>query len=91
MIKQTQLRTRRICPSRNISFPVGTIFTVWEYYSKLWFKPAFGRYKTKGRYLNSLVQALVSYKLTEKFSITKGCDWCRALLRVPGFRPRREG
>ena len=72
---QTQLRTRRIHPSRNISFPVGTILTVQEYYSKLWFNTVFGRYKKKGRDLNSLVQALVSYKLTENFSITKGCDW----------------
>ena len=74
-MKQTQLRTDRIEPNQNISFPIGTILGVRDYYSKLSFASIFGKYKKRGRDLNSLIQALLSYKLTENFSITRASDW----------------
>ncbi len=72
---QTKLRTYSITPNNNISFPIGTILTVQNQYQKLGFHRVFGKYKKKGRDLNSLLMALVSYKLTENFSISKASDW----------------
>jgi len=74
-MKQTQLRTDRIEPNQNISFPIGTVLGVRDYYSKLRFASIFGKYKKRGRDLNSLIQALLSYKLTENFSISRASDW----------------
>lgn len=75
MIQQTKLRTNRIKKTQNISFPVGTILAVQEYYDKLHFFDVFAGYKKKGRELNSLIQALLSYKLTENLSISKASLW----------------
>lgn len=58
-----------------MSFPIGTILTVQNQYQKLGFHRVFGKHKKKGRDLNSLLMALVSYKLTENFSISKASDW----------------
>jgi len=68
---QTKLRTYEISPNNNICFPVGTILTVQKQHAKLGFQHVFSKYKTKGRDLNSLITALVSYKLTDNFSISK--------------------
>lgn len=75
MKQQTKLRTDLLEPNQNISFPIGTILGVRDYYSKLRFSSIFGKYKKRGRDLNSLIQALLSYKLTENFSITRASDW----------------
>ena len=48
---------------------------VKKYYQKLGFDNIFGKHKKKGKNLNALLQALVSYKLTENQSISKGSDW----------------
>ncbi len=74
---QIKLRTYSITPNNNISFPNGTIFTVQDryQYQKLVFHRVFGKYKKKGRDFNSLLIVLVSYKLTENFSISKASDW----------------
>ena len=69
MFVQTRLRTFGITPNDNICFPVGTIFAVQGQYEKLGFPAVFGKYKKKGRDLNSLIMTLVSYKLTENFII----------------------
>ena len=74
-MKQTVLRTDRIEPNQNISFPIGTILGIRDYYSKLRFSSIFRKYKKRGRDLNSLIQALLSYKLTENFSISRASDW----------------
>ena len=63
MFSQTRLRTFGITPNDNICFPVGTIFAVCRQYEKLGFPAIFGKYKKRGRDLNSLIMALVSYKL----------------------------
>tara|TARA_B100000315_G_scaffold233160_1_gene246073 strand:- start:89 stop:1498 length:1410 start_codon:yes stop_codon:yes gene_type:complete len=64
-----------LVPNKNISFPIGTIRTVKKYYESLDLNTVFGKYKTKGRDLNSLIQALLSYRLTENQSVTRGSEW----------------
>lgn len=75
MEKQTQLGTSVITPNKNICFPIGTILAVQEQYAKLNLSLAFSPHKKKGRDINALVQALVSYKLTENFSISRASAW----------------
>ena len=75
MKKQTSLRTEVIIPNDNISFPIGTILAVQNYYQRLGFLKIFGKHKKRGRDINSLIEALLSYKLTENQSITKGAEW----------------
>lgn len=74
-MKQQKLIANIIRPNKNISFPIGTIFTVKKYFEKLGFSNIFSRYKKRGRDISSLIEALVSYKLTENFSITKASNW----------------
>ncbi|HDH00953.1 MAG TPA: IS1634 family transposase [Nitrospirae bacterium] len=75
MKKQTSLRTEVITPNENISFPIGTILAVQKYYLRLGLSRVFGKHKDRGRDINSLVKALVSYRLTENQSITKAALW----------------
>ncbi len=72
---QTKLRTCEISPNNNICFPIGTILTVQKQHEKLGFQHVFSKYNKKGRDLNSLITALVSYKLTDNFSISKASKW----------------
>ncbi len=74
-MKQTKLRTDEIIPNDNICFPIGTILAVKKQYEKLDFSSIFGKHKKKGRDINSLIKALLSYKLTENFSISKASEW----------------
>ena len=73
--KQPDLRTMELVPNNNISFPIGTIKTVKKYYDSLDLDTVFEKYKTKGRDLNSLIQALLSYRLTENQSLVRGSEW----------------
>ena len=75
MKKITKLRTEYVKPNNNISFPIGTVLTVQKYYRYLKLSRIFGKYKKRGRGINALIEALVSYKLTENQSITKAADW----------------
>ncbi|RZN15532.1 MAG: hypothetical protein EF812_02005 [Methanosarcinales archaeon] len=63
MFSQTRLGTFGITLNDNIYFPVGTIFAVCRQYEKPGFPAVFGKYEKNGKDLNSLVMALVSYKL----------------------------
>jgi transposase len=73
---QTTLRTNElIIPNANICFPIGTILTVQKQFQTLGFHHIFSKFKKKGRDLNSLLMALLSYKLTENFSISKASEW----------------
>ena len=74
-MKQTKLRTNEITPNNNISFPIGTIHAVQQQYEKLILHRVFSKYKKKGHDLNKLITALISYKLTENFSISKANEW----------------
>jgi len=58
-------------PNNNISFPIGTILTVKKLYDLLDLLAIFGKHNTKGVGINKLLKALVSYKLTDNFSIKK--------------------
>jgi len=74
-MKQTKLRTYGIISNKNITFPIGTVVAVQQYYQKLDLDSVFGKHKKKGTDINSLIQALVSYKLTENQSISRGSEW----------------
>ena len=75
MTTQTKLRTNEIIPNNNICFPIGTILAVKKQYKRLDFSRVFFKHKKEGRNINSLMMALVSYKLTDNFSISKATDW----------------
>ncbi|MBU0471787.1 MAG: IS1634 family transposase [Nanoarchaeota archaeon] len=74
-MKQTKLRTKQIKHNDNISFPVGTALAVKKYTKKLEFEDLFSKFKQKGIPLKNLVDALISYKLSENLSLTRGSDW----------------
>lgn len=74
-MQQTKLRTDILEPNKNINFPIGTILAVQKYYEKLKFRRVFGKHKKKGRDINALIEATVSYKLTENLSISKASSW----------------
>ena len=92
-MKQSQLITQIITPNRNISFSIGTILAVQNIYEHLNFNEVFDKYKKKGRDINSLIQGLLSYKLTENQSISKASDWINKkdileLLKLLNFEER---
>ncbi|WP_321428874.1 transposase [uncultured Methanolobus sp.] len=72
---QTKLRTYEIIPNENICFPIGTILAVNWLYDTLDLSAVFGKHKKNGIDINSLLKALISYKLTDNFSISKAHDW----------------
>jgi len=72
---QTKLRTNIRKSNNNISFPVGTAFAVKKYSEKLNFEHIFSKFKQRGIPLKGLVEALISYKLSENLSLTRGSDW----------------
>ena len=72
---QQKLRTYDIIPNENICFPIGTILAVDQFYDVLDFPTVFGKHKKNGIDINNLLKALVSYKLTDNFSISKAHDW----------------
>lgn len=74
-MKQTKLRTENIKPNNNISFPIGTICAVQKYSQKLGFNEIFSKYKKRGISLVGLLEALLSYRLSENLSTTKASDW----------------
>jgi transposase len=72
---QTELRTNEIEANENISFPIGTIFLVRKLFEVLNFNGVFGKHKKNGIDINKLIRALVSYKLTDNFSIKRSHEW----------------
>lgn len=72
---QTKLRTDYIKQSKNISFSIGTAFAVKKYSSKLDFNHIFGGYKKRGISITGLLEALLSYRLTENLSTSRASDW----------------
>jgi transposase len=72
---QTKLRTYEVTPNENICFPIGTILAVDQFYDLLDFSTIFGKHKKKGTDINNLLKALVSYKLTENFSMKRAHQW----------------
>jgi len=74
-MKQTTIRTNNIRLNNNISFPIGTALAVKKYSSKLDFEHIFSKFKSRGIPLKGLTEALISYKLSENLSLTRGSNW----------------
>ncbi|RLD53735.1 MAG: IS1634 family transposase [Bacteroidetes bacterium] len=72
---KTKQRTKQIKHNDNISFPVGTALAVKKYSEKLGFSRIFSKFKQRGIPLKGLVEALISYKLSENLSLTRGSSW----------------
>ena len=72
---KTKLRAIPTIPNKNICVPIGSILAVQFFYEKLNFSDIFNKHKSKGLDLNSLLIGLVSYKLTENFSIKEAGKW----------------
>lgn len=89
LTKITSLGTELVRPNENISFPIGTILAVQGYFEKLGLAEVFGKHKSRGRDINSLIMALVSYRLSENLSVTRGADWINRpeVLDVFGLEP----
>ena len=68
-------RTYEIVPNQNISFPIGTIVTVEKLYHVLKCNEIFGKHKKNGIDVNKLLKALISYKMSENFSIKQAHEW----------------
>ena len=68
-------RTYEIVPNQNISFPIGTIVTVEKLYQVLKCNEIFGKHKKNGIDVNKLLKALISYKMSENFSIKQAHEW----------------
>lgn len=75
-MKQTTLLTQNsLTTNKNISFSIGTAFAVKKYSSKLDFDHVFGGYKKRGVSITGLLEALLSYRLTENLSTSRASDW----------------
>jgi transposase len=90
---QTKPRTHEITPNENICFPIGTILAVDQLYNILGFPTVFIKHKKSGIDINNLLKALVSYKLTDNFSISKAHDWINRdevldIFNLPKFSER---
>jgi transposase len=86
MQRQTKLRTDSIPFSENKSYPIGTILAVQGVFSRLGLSEVFKKHKRRGFCLASLVEALVSYKLAENFSISKASRWVNQSEMLETFR-----
>lgn len=71
----TKQRAFPTIPNKNICVPIGSILAVQYFYEKLNFCDIFSKHKSKGLDLNSLVIGLLSYKLTDNFSIKEAGKW----------------
>ena len=72
---KTKIRAFPTIPNKNICLPIGSILAVQFFYEKLNFFDIFSKHKSRGFDLNSLLTGLVSYKLTENFSIKEAGKW----------------
>src|SRR3989338_10156872 len=74
-MKQTKLRTETLTPNQNISLPIGTALAVKKYSQNLDFDHILSRYKKQGVNLVQLIEALITYRLTENQSICRASEW----------------
>jgi transposase len=89
---QTKPRTQEIVPNQNISFPIGTIYAVDQLYRILNYGDIFGKHKKNGIDINKLLKALISYKLSQNFSIKRAHEWINRdeVLEMYGLKPFSE-
>jgi transposase len=71
----TKQRAFPTIPTKNICVPIGSILAIQLFYEKPNLCNIFSKHKSKGFDLNSLLIGLVSYKLTENFSIKEAGKW----------------
>ena len=93
MNKNTKLRAFPTIPNKNICLPIGTTLAVQYFFEKLNFYDIFGKYKSKGHDINSLLIGLLGYKLTENFSIKEASNWMNqdevlGILNLKSFNER---
>ncbi len=75
-MKQTKLKTPEVLiQNQNISFPVGTAIAVKQYSQKLCFDRIFSKYKKRGVDIVFLLEALLTYRLTENQSTSRASEW----------------
>ena len=74
-MKNKTLRTNKLKHTNNISFPIGTTISVKNYSKFLELGTIFSKFKQRGIPLLNIVEAVISYKLTENLSLTKASDW----------------
>ncbi len=72
---KTKLRTNKIKHNENISFPVGTTISVRKYSEFLEFETIFSKFKQRGIPLLNILEAVISYRLTENLSLSRASDW----------------
>jgi transposase len=73
---QTTLKTsHNIKPNQNKTFPIGTIQTVKTIFDELHLTPLLDVLKHCDHQLSGLVTGLVSYKMTENFSVSRCHQW----------------
>jgi transposase len=73
---QTALKTlQHIKPNQNKTFPIGTIQTVGHIFEELHLPPLLDDLKHCGHTLSGLTTGLVSYKMTENFSVSRCHQW----------------
>ncbi len=72
---KTKIRAFPTIPNKNKCVSIGSMLAVQYFYEKLNFSDVFSKHKSKGLDLNSLLIGLVSYKLTENFSIKEASKW----------------
>lgn len=91
-MKKTKIRTNELKSNSNISFPVGTAILVQEYSKKLLFSSIFSKFKQRGIPLCNLVEALITYRLTENQSLSKASYWINrdAILQEFELKPFEE-
>ena len=89
---QTTPRTHEIVPNQNISFPIGTIHAVDRLYQVLNFRNIFGKHKKNGIGINKLLEALISYKMSQNFSIKRAHEWINRdeVLEIYDLKPFSE-
>ncbi len=85
-------RTYEIVPNQNISFPIGTIHAVEKLHQILKFREIFGKHKKNGVDISKLLQALISYRLNENFSIKRAHEWInrKEVLEIFDLEPFAE-
>ncbi len=79
--------------NQNICFPIGTILSVKKYYEQPGLNEIIGKHKSRGVNLNSVAQALLSYKLSENLSVSQGHKWInrsevRNVFKLEEFKER---
>lgn len=74
-MKNKTLRTNKLIHTNNISFPIGTTISVKNYSKFLELGTIFSKFKQRGIPLLNILEATISYKLTENLSLSKASDW----------------